>query len=137
MRFVRKVVSDKVDLVATDEFAGYHYLNALGYQHEAVNHSAGEYVRGEVHTANIDSFWALLKRGIIGTYHHCQKKYLPLYLAEFQFRHNNRTNPDIFGEAIARTAEAHRLAGASEQAHSRQQTSSIGVSFFMACRLND
>jgi transposase-like protein len=99
-RFVRKVISDKVDLVATDEWQGYKYLTALGYPHETVTHSAGEYVRGEVHTANIDSFWSLLKRGVIGTYHHVSKKYLPLYLAEFQFRHNNRKNPDIFGEAV-------------------------------------
>jgi hypothetical protein len=99
--FVRKVVSDKVELVATDEFAGYRYLNTLGYPHKTVNHKEGEYVRGEIHTANLDSFWALLKRGIVGTYHHVSKKYLPLYLAEFQFRHINRKNPDIFGEVIA------------------------------------
>ena len=99
--FVRKAVSDKIDLVATDEWGGYRYLKALGYPHDTVTHSAGEYVRGEVHTANIDSFWSLLKRGVIGTYHHVSKKYLPLYLVEFQFRHNNRKNPDIFREAIA------------------------------------
>ena len=46
-------------------------------------------------------FWRLLKRGIIGTYHNVSKKYLPLYLAEFQFRFNNRKNPDIFREAVA------------------------------------
>jgi hypothetical protein len=99
--FVRKAVSDKVDLVATDEWQGYKYLNALGFPRETVTHSEGEYVRGQVHTANIYSFWSLLKRGVIGTYHHVSKKYLPLYLAEFQFRHNNRKNPDIFGEAVA------------------------------------
>lgn len=99
--FVRKAVSEKVDLVATDEHPGYGYLRASGYRHDAVTHSAGEYVRGEVHTANIDSFWSLLKRGIVGTYHNVSKKYLPLYLAEFQFRHNNRENPDIFGQVIA------------------------------------
>ena len=100
-RFVRKVVSDKADLLATDEHGGYHYLNALGYKHEAITHSAGEYVRGQIHTNSIESFWALLKRGILGSYHHVSKKYLPLYLAEFQFRHNHRDNPDIFGEVIA------------------------------------
>jgi transposase-like protein len=46
------------------------------------------------------NFWSLLKRGVIGTYHHVSKKYLPLYLAELQFRFNNRNNDDIFGEAI-------------------------------------
>jgi len=70
------------------------------FPHMTVDHMQGEYVRGEVHTQTLDSFWALLKRGIIGTYHNVSKKYLPLYLAEFQFRHNNRKNPDIFGEAI-------------------------------------
>ncbi len=100
-RFVRKVVSDKVDLVATDEALGYASLDKLGFKHKIVGHSVGEYVRGEVHTNNIENFWSLLKRGVIGTFHHVSKKYLPLYLAEFQFRHNNRKNPDIFGEAIA------------------------------------
>jgi transposase-like protein len=97
--FVRKVVSDKVDLVATDEHQGYKYL---GLPHEAVSHSQGEYVRGEVHTNNIESFWSLLKRGVIGTFHNISKEYLPLYLAEFTFRFNNRKNPDIFAELLSR-----------------------------------
>src|SRR6266851_4033141 len=98
--FVREVISDKVSLVATDEKQEYNYLGN-GVHHEAVHHSQGEYVRGEVHTNNIESFWSLLKRGIVGNFHHVSKKYLPLYLNEFQFRHNNRKNPDIFGEAVA------------------------------------
>jgi len=99
-RFVRLAVSDKVELVATDEHSGYRYLK-WAMPHEVVSHSTGEYVRGNVHTQSIDSFWALLKRGIIGTYHNVSKKYLPLYLAEFQFRFNNRNEADIFGKAIA------------------------------------
>ncbi len=98
--FVRKAVSDRVDLVATDEHLGYERLRAMGYAHERVTHSTGEYVRGEVHTNNIESFWSLLKRGVMGTYHHVSAKYLPLYLAEFQFRHNKRSNPDVFGSAV-------------------------------------
>ncbi|HLW70610.1 MAG TPA: IS1595 family transposase [Candidatus Binataceae bacterium] len=98
-RFVRKAVSDKVSLVATDEGAGYRSLHRE-FPHDTVDHKALEYVRGEVHTNNIESFWSLLKRGIIGTYHNVSTKYLPLYLNEFQFRHNNRKNPDIFGEAV-------------------------------------
>src|SRR5260370_10579871 len=100
--FVRRVVSDKVDLVATDEAYGYRDLGRAGYKHEAVQHGVGEYVRGEVHMQNIDSFWSLLKRGVIGTYHHVSTKYLPLYLPEFQFRFNNRKNEGIFGSAAAR-----------------------------------
>ena len=99
-RFVREAVSDRVSLVATDEGAGYQKLHQV-FPHDTVDHKANEYVRGEIHTNNIESFWSLLKRGVIGTYHNVSKKYLPLYLNEFQFRHNNRKNKDIFGAAIA------------------------------------
>jgi len=101
-RFVRKSVSDKVDLVATDEHKGYSDLNALGFPHQAVSHSSGEYVHGNVHTNNIESFWSLFKRGIVGSFHKVSKDYMPLYLAEFTFRHNNRKHPDIFGELLSR-----------------------------------
>lgn len=101
--FVTKMVSPNVTLVATDEHAGYQYLDRWAkLPHETVSHHAGEYVRGIIHTNNIENFWSLLKRGILGTYHNVSKKYLPLYLAEFQFRFNNRHNPDIFGTTIAR-----------------------------------
>jgi hypothetical protein len=66
-----------------------------------VRHSAGEYVVGAVHTNTIEGFWSILKRGIIGIYHNVSAKYLPLYVAEFQFRYNNRMNADIFGAAVA------------------------------------
>jgi len=99
--FVRKTVSDKVDLIATDEHAGYRNLRRHGMPHKTVNHADHQYVVGAVHTNTIESFWSLLKRGIIGTYHKVSKDYLPLYLNEFSFRYNNRNNPDIFREVIA------------------------------------
>jgi transposase-like protein len=99
-KFVRKTVSDKVELVATDEHSGYRYLQYAPLPHFTVSHSDGEYVRGEIHTQSIDSFWALLKRGIIGTYHNVSKKYLPLYLNEFQWRFNHRKDSDIFITAL-------------------------------------
>lgn len=98
--FVNKVVSSKVELVATDDHRGYDAIEVYGRRHGVVNHSEGEYVRGEIHTQNIESFWALLKRGIIGTYHNVSKKYLPLYLNEFQWRFNHRKDPDIFLTAL-------------------------------------
>lgn len=101
-RFVAETVSRKVELVATDEHSGYQYLARWQeLPHETVNHRGGEYVRGLVHTNTMESFWSLLKRGIVGTYHNVSKKYLPLYLAECSFRFNNRHEPDIFGRAIA------------------------------------
>lgn len=99
--FVRASVSDRVSLVATDDNRSYKPLASMGIPHESVSHFQGEYVRGEVHTANIDSFWSLLKRGIMGSFHNVSKQYLPLYLNEFSFRHNNRKNPDIFERVIA------------------------------------
>ena len=96
--FVDRMIDDNVSLVATDENPAYRHL---GLPHGAVNHSEHEYVRGEVHTNDLESFWSLLKRGVVGTYHHVSRKYLPLYLNEFSFRHNNRKNEDIFGAAIA------------------------------------
>ena len=68
--------------------------------HEVINHSDRVYVRGIVHTNSIEGFWALLKRGIMGTYHNVSKKYLPLYLNEFQWRFNHRKDSDIFITAL-------------------------------------
>ena len=76
-------------------------LKPSGIPHESVRHGQGEYDRGKVHTNNIESSWSLLKPCIIGSFHHVSKKYLPVYLAEFQFPHNNWKNPDIFGEGLA------------------------------------
>jgi transposase-like protein len=99
-RFVHQTVSERVDLVATDEHGGYQGIENRR-PHQFVRHSRGEYVRGEVHTANIDSFWSLIKRGIMGTFHNVSKDYLPLYLNEFAFRHNYRKHPDIFERVVA------------------------------------
>jgi len=98
--FVREVVSEKVSLLATDQWVGYRGL-ASQYPHETVDHAKGQYVVGAVHTQNIEGFWSLLKRGVIGTYHKMSDTYMPLYVNEFEFRHNNRSNPDAFDEIIA------------------------------------
>jgi transposase-like protein len=97
--FVRKVVSKKVSLVVTDENQDYNYISR-DIKHEAVSHSKNEWVRGEVHTNSIESFWSLLKRGVIGTYHNVSKQYLPFYLNEFSFRFNNRNNEEMFAALI-------------------------------------
>lgn len=98
--FIRESVADNVSLVATDEHSGYRLLKKKGYPHQSVSHAKGEYVRGHVHTANLDSFWSLFKRGIMGSFHHVSKQYLPLYLNEFSFRHNARHSPDAFVDLI-------------------------------------
>lgn len=97
--FVRETVSTNVSLLATDEHRGYVGL-CDDFPHGAVYHTRGQYVTGAIHTNTIEGFWSLIKRGVVGTYHKVSRKYLPLYVAEFQFRYNNRLNADIFGEAI-------------------------------------
>lgn len=99
-KFVREAVSNKVSLLATDSWPGYIDLPAT-FPHEMVDHSKNQYVVGAVHTNTIEGFWSLFKRGVMGTFHKMSAKYMPLYIAEFQFRHNNRFNPDMFGTAIA------------------------------------
>ena len=99
-RFVLEAVSDKVSLLVTDEWTDYRHLKQV-YPHKVIKHTAGEYVVGAVHTNTIEGFWSIFKRGTVGTFHKMSRKYMPLYVAEFQFRYNNRHNPDIFGTAVA------------------------------------
>lgn len=81
----------------TDEASA--YASMPEFRHEAVNHSAGEYVRGSVHTNGIESFWSLFKPGYYGTYHPMSVQHLGRYLAEFSGRDRVR---------IADTAEQMR-----------------------------
>ena len=75
--------------VYTDESTVYNIL-APWYDHESVNHSAKEYVRGVAHTNGVESFWSMMKRGIVGTYHKISAKHLHRYASEFAGRHNLR-----------------------------------------------
>ncbi len=75
--------------VYTDEHKGYTGL-ARTYAHETVSHTTGEYVRGAAHTNTIESFWAIFKRTMVGTYHYASPKHLDRYCDEFTFRYNTR-----------------------------------------------
>ena len=78
----------------------FHYL-----QDDRVDHSIAEYVRYEppktVHTNTVEGYFSLFKRGMRGTYQHCQEKHLHRYLAEFDFRYNNRVRLGVTDEARA------------------------------------
>jgi transposase len=86
--------------IYSDQAQVYRTLHRVGYYHDSVNHSAGEYGRGVVHTNTIEGFWGQLKRSIDGTYHCVSRKYLQLYLNEFVYRYNHRTAP-VFPVLIA------------------------------------
>lgn len=78
--------------IYTDDNAAYRELPNIfnEFSHETVRHTAGEYVKGQAHVNGVESFWALLKRGYDGTFHHVSAKHLARYVAEFAGRHNIR-----------------------------------------------
>lgn len=79
--------------VMTDEYVSYRKSKQNGYKHKTVAHGAGEYVRGNVYTNNIEGFWSQLKRSIDGTHHAVSPKHLQKYVDEHVFRWNRRNAP--------------------------------------------
>ena len=93
--------------VFTDDASAYE---GLPFDHEAVCHSAGEYVRGMAHTNGVESFWSMLKRGYHGTFHHFSEKHLDRYVGEFAGRHNDRSKDTLDQmQAIVRGLVGKRL----------------------------
>nr|VFJ43128.1 MAG: Transposase [Candidatus Kentron sp. DK] len=102
--------SVKNAIIYTDASKSYNGLDTLGFVHDTVNHTAGEYVRGDVHTNGIESFWALLKRGHYGIYHYMSNQHLSRYVNEFSFRYDTRENNTMdFIEMTAARMEGRRL----------------------------
>src|SRR5882672_7555282 len=90
----------------TDTAGGYMDVGKEFARHEMVDHGIGEYVRGDAHSNTVEGYFSVLKRGITGVYHHVSEAHLKRYLAEFDFRYNNRTSLGVTdGE---RTANALR-----------------------------
>ena len=84
---------EKGSTVHTDELKSYTGLSKPGYEHETVNHGAGEYVDGDCHINGIEGFWARLKLSIRGTHVYVSKKHRQTYVKEFEYRYNMRKNP--------------------------------------------
>ena len=90
---VSKIVAGNVareSRLHTDESALYRGADQMFVAHETVTHSREEYVRGDVHTNSAEGFFSIFKRGMKGVYQHCKEKHLHRYLAEYDFRYNNR-----------------------------------------------
>ena len=97
---------DRKSTLMTDEAGQYRPIGKEFARHEAVNHGIEEYVRGDAHSNTVEGFFSILKRGVIGTYHHISEAHLHRYLAEFDFRYSNRSALGV--DDRARSDEAIR-----------------------------
>lgn len=95
---VRNLILENVHIegskIISDDYSVYNKVPRY-IDHDSVNHSAREYVRGMTHTNTIEGFWSLVKRAWYGTHHNYSKKYLPLYIAESQFKYNYRNDDKL------------------------------------------
>jgi transposase-like protein len=106
---IRKVLREGVSPAATimtDDLNVYKGLGRRYAAHHSVTHSQKEYVRGNAHTNTVEGYFGLLKRGVMGTYHHWSYHHLHRYLSEFDFRYNARNVTDV-----ERTESAIRMVG--------------------------
>lgn len=90
---LRPIIREQVDQSAkimTDEMGAYKDLDKEFAQHSVVTHSKGEYVRAEAYTNTVEGYFSLLKRGIVGTFHHVSAEHLFRYVCEFDFKYNGR-----------------------------------------------
>jgi transposase-like protein len=89
---LREAIAEQVEIerthLHTDQLGSYKAISRLFRQHSAVDHSAREYVRGDVSTNQVEAYFAQLKRSIDGTHHHVSREHLERYLAEFDFRYS-------------------------------------------------
>ncbi len=108
-RFIEKHVAPHAEAIYTDEWPAYKGIADEDTRHETVNHSAEEWVRGDVHTNSIENIWSLLKRSIMGAYHHVSPKHLDAYLGELEWRFNNRKNPYLFRDTLIQLVGADAL----------------------------
>jgi transposase-like protein len=116
-QYIKENVSGDVDVIVTDELAGYpSAMTEAGVRdvkHRRVNHKSKEYVRYDtdlcVTTNTVESAFSLLKRGIMGSWHKISAKHLPAYLAEMEFRFNRRKNPDLFIDTLRHMITANPL----------------------------
>jgi len=95
---VRNNINTSQSILMTDEYRGYLGMGKV-VKHFSINHSK-EYARGQIHTNSIESFWAVVKRGMVGQFHKVSKKYLNRYLDEFCWRFNNRDNENNFDDLV-------------------------------------
>ena len=95
---LRPILTEQIDAATslmTDGAGQYRNMHQDFASHEMVNHEIDEYVRGNAHTNTIEGYFSILKRGIVGTYHHVSPQHLKRYLAEFDYRYNERQSLEV------------------------------------------
>ena len=108
-KFIKEHVKDEAEAIYTDALRSYMGIADDDTRHESVNHSAYEWVRGDVHTNGIENVWSLLKRSLVGAFHKVSVKHLDAYLEELEFRFNNRDNPFMFRDVLLRVLDRDAL----------------------------
>ncbi len=107
--FLKDHIRPDTERIMTDDWVSYRGIGDADTKHEVVVHSSREYVRGDVHTNTIENVWSLLKRSIVGSYHHLSEKHLDAYLDELEWRFNNRDNPWLFRDTLRRLLSSDNL----------------------------
>jgi transposase-like protein len=108
-RFIEKTTAPDTARIITDESNIYSRIEDADTKHESVNHSQEEWVRGDVHTNNVEYVWSLFKRSIVGSYHQISAKHMDAYLDEFEWRFNERENPYLFRDTLVRLLNSPKM----------------------------
>lgn len=110
---IRRVLDEQADKqshLMTDEAKHYRRVGREFASHDRLNHTRKEYVRGNAHTNTVEGYFSILKRGLVGTFHHVGAQHLQRYVSEFDFRYNHRTATDAErATAMLRGVEHKRL----------------------------
>jgi transposase-like protein len=108
--FIKDVAHDEAEAIYTDEWPAYRGIEDHNTRHETVNHHQEEWVRADgIHTNTVEGVFSLLKRSIVGSYHHLSARHLNAYLDEMAFRFNNRNNPYLFRDTLLKLIGAEAL----------------------------
>jgi transposase-like protein len=108
-KFVEENTDPACEAIYTDENWNYKGIGDADTRHETVNHSAEQWVSGDVHTNSVESVWSLFKRSVVGTYHKLSAKHLDAYLDELEHRFNNRDNRFLFRDTLLKLVKAEKL----------------------------
>jgi transposase-like protein len=108
-KFVDEAVDPTTEAIYTDDNVNYVGIEDSDTRHETVNHSAEQWVCGDVHTNSVEGVWSLFKRSVIGTYHKLSAKHLDAYLDELEHRFNKLNNEFLFRDTLLKLVKAEKL----------------------------